>query len=1260
MDCEDIDDKKAKEAIERTKETGNEHGFIQCSDGETGEMLSGGKKSMNIKGSCSSGSMSVYHTHPNNNPRLSDADREVLHRKDVDMVCVGVEHEGEAKMHCERSQPACVTKLEQPETESVELDMDDAIVFMFPNSDGCRCGAHAMQFEELREDEPVYGVTSHPPESIKEFSDKLRLSYPIVSDSKGIIPEAFGKTLRQGHTPRYVAVRRGGETVAEFEGPYDYNVAERALSAYRGELEQPEDCPFSSVLEQPDTLERLPKGSSCIKDKRVPSPSPYFDADEVDRCAKYDTEGKKRKGKKKKKGKDKKKGKKTKRDTPPKEVAGWEREVKKDGKVTYEAVTTAGAPATVPRSETVNAVLTILSHGGKFDHYWTVRADYSWGEDNKKQTVIRTVKTTQDGNKNFNKALERAVEWMKEHPADGGSKDKKSDGKNCGRDRYDKEKIEGKFSEIGPWELQDAGIDTANWIYGGPESNAVVSVERELADGYRNCFRSAVSGWKKGTKLSLTREGYRPRSQIDTEDVSRLNHQKAVSSAINWMMDNQTPPEGDAEGVGDWKVVGEDPPKWEATFKNDFTGSKTGTVELITEEMEKGSVPGHKKTVTAYGYKYEIPGIKGGRSLSDTSRNAALESAADWMDRNQPDDYAIKLPKKVAGWERKKKSKEKVRWEKFGTPEFDNPTDTTKSVTIQRRKKNQWRINGVLADYLPKKGGFSTTRKGRKNTFGDPVKPVEIALEYMEDHPEKIREYKDVPRLTAKVQNKVAKPIANAIKRIADDDPDKPTLGVEFNEESVSLKGTDSANVQMIDAAIEYTAFESLKPHPPEGKFALDGYAFAEAIRNGKMGDTTSIKIEDGGKKNVPPKVSVTSGGSTKTLYAFTDRYESVVPTLPDDIEENLEVSLTTSADWFKTVVKGSNKIATTGPAIWFVTDGEDAYAYVDGDRDTFKGDLKPSEVSPIGDADFPVASAYSYDYLRDMSLSPPRPKSTDVQIRYGSEFPMFFDYDVNPGGEVTIMVAPRISDADSDGFNPDDVLKMETSKLEPCPFSATRLEQSEDDVLAHFEHPSVVTITGQRRAGKSSLAYRLGERFQKEQGIQPVTVGAPEATRKALPKDWIHVDSIHEAPTDSVVIYDEAYRNLNAREPMSDENLNLAEVVQTSAQRGQTLLFVTQNSAILDKVAVGESDAILMKKPGKIQMEFERPQLRRLSEKARERFEKMPADMQEEAYVYVFAEDSEAFVSNSEASFYNDKISHSFRTPCEMNQPESDCPFSQ
>lgn len=103
MACPRFPQGKLREIIERTIQTGNEHGFVRCADGSTSQIVSGDEGSMNIEPAMqqcnlNAGPVEVVHTHPNGNENLSNADRDVAASDEVDAVCATTP---DGKMRCE-------------------------------------------------------------------------------------------------------------------------------------------------------------------------------------------------------------------------------------------------------------------------------------------------------------------------------------------------------------------------------------------------------------------------------------------------------------------------------------------------------------------------------------------------------------------------------------------------------------------------------------------------------------------------------------------------------------------------------------------------------------------------------------------------------------------------------------------------------------------------------------------------------------------------------------------------------------------------------------------------------------------------------------------------------------------------------------------------------------------------------------------------------------------------------------------------------
>lgn len=96
MACPNLPDGKVREIIERTVETGNEHGFVVCGDGSMSDVVEGGKSKMKIEKAVkqcdlSSGEIDIVHTHPNGVKKLSKPDRQVAAHDKVGSVCVAVD-----------------------------------------------------------------------------------------------------------------------------------------------------------------------------------------------------------------------------------------------------------------------------------------------------------------------------------------------------------------------------------------------------------------------------------------------------------------------------------------------------------------------------------------------------------------------------------------------------------------------------------------------------------------------------------------------------------------------------------------------------------------------------------------------------------------------------------------------------------------------------------------------------------------------------------------------------------------------------------------------------------------------------------------------------------------------------------------------------------------------------------------------------------------------------------------------------------------
>jgi len=188
---------------------------------------------------------------------------------------------------------------------------------------------------------------------------------------------------------------------------------------------------------------------------------------------------------------------------------------------------------------------------------------------------------------------------------------------------------------------------------------------------------------------------------------------------------------------------------------------------------------------------------------------------------------------------------------------------------------------------------------------------------------------------------------------------------------------------------------------------------------------------------------------------------------------------------------------------------------------------------------------------------------------------------------------------------------------------------------------PSVVLILGKRGAGKSSLAYRLLEEFRYR--LTPYVVGVPSSANDLLP-EWMGVESeLDRVPPKSIVLIDEAYLRFHSRESQAKASIEMSRILNLSRQRQLTLIFVTQEARQVDRNIASSADVIIFKEPSPLQLEFERRELRPITEKAIQAFAGIQKDTESWAYVHSPDADFAGMVQSELPSFWTDRMSRSF-----------------
>lgn len=194
---------------------------------------------------------------------------------------------------------------------------------------------------------------------------------------------------------------------------------------------------------------------------------------------------------------------------------------------------------------------------------------------------------------------------------------------------------------------------------------------------------------------------------------------------------------------------------------------------------------------------------------------------------------------------------------------------------------------------------------------------------------------------------------------------------------------------------------------------------------------------------------------------------------------------------------------------------------------------------------------------------------------------------------------------------------------------------------LAIMRHPLVAVALGKKGSGKSGLGYRLCEHLR---WTAPVyVVGLPSNALKYLP-DWISVvPGIEDLPNGCVALVDESYIPFHARSSMTARAKAMSQMINLSRQRGQTLIFITQESGHIDRNILSGADVIIFKEPGILQSRFDRSELRTIAAEANRAFQSIVGDRKKWSYVFTQERGFVGLVENSLPTFWSNNLSHAF-----------------
>lgn len=209
-----------------------------------------------------------------------------------------------------------------------------------------------------------------------------------------------------------------------------------------------------------------------------------------------------------------------------------------------------------------------------------------------------------------------------------------------------------------------------------------------------------------------------------------------------------------------------------------------------------------------------------------------------------------------------------------------------------------------------------------------------------------------------------------------------------------------------------------------------------------------------------------------------------------------------------------------------------------------------------------------------------------------------------------------------------------------PAKFSEFRVHKK---ILGDFDYfhnrlmkeSLIALIFGKRGSGKSAFGFRVVENIHNKTGRKGFALGVKS---EVLPS-WIKsIGKIEEAADGGIVLIDEGAIEFGSRNSMSEANKNLAGLMAIARHKDLTLLFITQNTGMLDKNVLKLADTLVIKEGSLLQLEMERNEMKRFYARAKGEFDKISGERRN--YSYFIDSDFEGFVQHELPSFWSDGVS--------------------
>ena len=218
---------------------------------------------------------------------------------------------------------------------------------------------------------------------------------------------------------------------------------------------------------------------------------------------------------------------------------------------------------------------------------------------------------------------------------------------------------------------------------------------------------------------------------------------------------------------------------------------------------------------------------------------------------------------------------------------------------------------------------------------------------------------------------------------------------IRLNEEALSIRAVDPANVGMVDLTLEAAAFESYEADG--GVIGVNLARLEDIAGMAASGDLIHLELDEETRK-----LHIETDGLSYTLALIDPDSIRQEPDIP---ELDLPAEIVVEGAQMDRGVKAADMVSDH---IRLRVDETAETFLIEAEGDTDDVDLELARDDLIALAAGAADSLFSLDYLKDMNKA--IPGDAEVTVELGEEFPVKLHYSFGERlGQVTYMLAPRI-----------------------------------------------------------------------------------------------------------------------------------------------------------------------------------------------------------------------------------------------------------